>query len=243
MKKEEKKREYKQIKIYIITFSLYAYMSHYCKAWLEVFEASQTRHKSRQPQPHAATSEVWCAWRFFPRDTSHGVRTCEVVAVIIGRKSVAADIGEGVEDEGVLGGGVEVKEALKKLLQIGLREDLLLEYHLQHGVPEILIRILRLLLHRHAVHQLRALLRHRNHIANHQLLAPLLLDLRFPFRRLPPTQIAGSGAAGCQAVPAGGGGFGLRGGLVCLRGLGPPTPAAVCSEHYSKETSFVGRHN
>lgn len=68
------------------------------------------------------------------------------------RKCLLADLLEGSEDDLVLARGIQIKKAFQKLVEIGLRVDLILKYHLQHRMPEILVRIIRFLLHRYAVH-------------------------------------------------------------------------------------------
>jgi len=70
------------------------------------------------------------------------------------RHEGVADVDEGVEDERSMSGGVEAEEAAEEVVEILLREYLLLHDHLHHGLPKILIRILRLLHHRYALFDL-----------------------------------------------------------------------------------------
>lgn len=60
------------------------------------------------------------------------------------------DLREGPDDGAVIVGGVELQEAVEQLFQIILGVNLLLENHLQHRLPEVQIRVVGILLHRHA---------------------------------------------------------------------------------------------
>lgn len=75
---------------------------------------------------------------------------------ILPRKRFFADFHKGVDDDLVVTRGVELKEALEKLLKIGFGVDLSLQDHLEHGITKILMWVLRFLLHGDAVHQFRA---------------------------------------------------------------------------------------
>lgn len=60
------------------------------------------------------------------------------------------DLREGPHDGPMIVGGVELQEAVEQLFEIILGVYLLLQNHLQHWLPEIQIRVVGILLHRHA---------------------------------------------------------------------------------------------
>ncbi|KAG6432657.1 hypothetical protein SASPL_104239 [Salvia splendens] len=55
------------------------------------------------------------------------------------------DVGEGANNGVVVVRGIEVQEAVEEVLHLPFRENLLLQNHLQHRLPEIQIRIVRFL--------------------------------------------------------------------------------------------------
>lgn len=60
------------------------------------------------------------------------------------------DLREGSNDNPVIVRRIQLQETVEQLFQIIFRVNLLLQNHLQHGLPEIQIRVVRIFLHRHA---------------------------------------------------------------------------------------------
>lgn len=60
------------------------------------------------------------------------------------------DLREGPDDDAMVVGRVELEEAVEQLLQVVLGVNLLLQNHLQHRLPEVEVRVVGVLLHRHA---------------------------------------------------------------------------------------------
>ena len=72
------------------------------------------------------------------------------------------DVGEGADDNLVIIRAIELQEAVEEVLELIFGVNLLLQNHLQHRLPEIQIRIVRLLLHCHARRQQRRWLARAN---------------------------------------------------------------------------------
>lgn len=66
-------------------------------------------------------------------------------------KCIFTDLIEGFNDDMVVTLSIQLKKALKKILKVFFRVDLLLKDHLKHGVPEIMIWVGRALLNGKAV--------------------------------------------------------------------------------------------
>lgn len=67
------------------------------------------------------------------------------------RDNVIPDLLESFEDNIMVARRIQLKKAIKKLLEIFFRVYLFLQDHLQHGMPEILIRVAGILLDGDAV--------------------------------------------------------------------------------------------
>ncbi|PON70071.1 hypothetical protein PanWU01x14_082460 [Parasponia andersonii] len=67
------------------------------------------------------------------------------------RENSIPDLGKSSNYDSMVGGRVQLEEAVEELAEVVLGVNLVLQYHLQHRLPEVQVRIVRLLLHRHPI--------------------------------------------------------------------------------------------
>jgi len=67
------------------------------------------------------------------------------------RENAVPDLGEGSDDDAVVVRRIELEETVEKFSEIVFGVNLVLEYHLEHGVSEVEVRVVGVFLHRHAL--------------------------------------------------------------------------------------------
>lgn len=66
-------------------------------------------------------------------------------------ENAVPDLGEGSDDDAVVVRWIELKETVEKFSEIVFGVNLVLEYHLEHGVSEVQVRVVGVFFHRHAL--------------------------------------------------------------------------------------------